>query len=130
MARTRHKLHIFYLWPISVTLTFDIESWVLYSPHLLIMIKFEKVIWKCNNNFWSYSPDKVGRTDARPHGHTKVANCGDYVSFTARGSTKIYTCINLQAHIYFAIRMLVYASSIQMLYILSTLEYKIKLRFS
>ena len=40
MARTRHKLHIFDLWPLSMTLTFDIESWVLYATSLLIIIKF------------------------------------------------------------------------------------------
>ena len=38
MARTRHKLHIFYLWLLSVTLTFDIESWVLWATRLLIII--------------------------------------------------------------------------------------------
>ena len=27
---------------------------------------FDQVIWKCYNNFWSYSPDKLGRT----HAHT------------------------------------------------------------
>ena len=34
MARTRQKLHVFELWPLGVTLTFDIESWVLYTTHL------------------------------------------------------------------------------------------------
>ena len=38
MAYTRHKLHIFYLWPLSVTLTFDIESWVLYATGLHSMV--------------------------------------------------------------------------------------------
>ena len=31
---------------------------------------FDQVIWKCNNNFWSYSPDKVGRTHASTDAHT------------------------------------------------------------
>ena len=39
---------------------------------------FDQFIWKCNNDFWSYSSDKVGRTDM----HSKVANCGNYVSLT------------------------------------------------
>ena len=73
MTRTRQKLHIFDLWPLIVTLTFDIESWVLYATRLLIIINiFDKVIWKCNNDLWSYSLDKVGRTHGRTHTCTLV----------------------------------------------------------
>ena len=37
-ARTRYKWPYFDLWPLSVTLTFDIESWVLYATRLLMML--------------------------------------------------------------------------------------------
>ena len=43
---------------------------------------FYQVIWKYNNDFWSYSPDKVGRTDVRMDALTDaytVANGGDYL---------------------------------------------------
>ena len=36
MAQTRYKLQNYDLWPLSVTLTFDIESLVLYLTHLNI----------------------------------------------------------------------------------------------
>ena len=49
MAQTRFKLQKFYLWPLSVTLTFDIESWMLYATHLHIKVNiFNK---------------RIGRTD-------------------------------------------------------------------
>ena len=38
MARTSHKMPIFDLWPLSVTLTFDIGPWVLYATRLLMTL--------------------------------------------------------------------------------------------
>ena len=40
MARTRQKLHVFELLLLSVTLNFDIQSWVFYMTLLHIMINF------------------------------------------------------------------------------------------
>ena len=58
LCRTRYKLQI--LTYLSVTLTFDIESWVLYSTHLHHQSEhFYQVSWRYNNNLWSYGPDKV-----------------------------------------------------------------------
>ena len=65
MAYTRYKLQNFDLWPLSVTLTFDIESWehrvmglvrdmpTYHSEH------FNQLAWRYNNNLWSYGPVKV-----------------------------------------------------------------------
>ena len=38
MAQTKYKLQNYDHWPLSVTLTFDIESWVLYLTHLHITV--------------------------------------------------------------------------------------------
>ena len=38
MAQTRFKLQKYDHWPLSVTLTFDIESWVRYLTHLHITV--------------------------------------------------------------------------------------------
>ena len=37
MAQTKYKLQKFDLWPLSVTLTFDTESWILYATHGYIL---------------------------------------------------------------------------------------------
>ena len=59
MARTSQKMPIFDLWPLSVTLTFDIGPWVLYATRLLMTTEqFDKVLWRYNNNLSSYGPDK------------------------------------------------------------------------
>ena len=112
MARSNQKYPIFYLWPLSVTLTFDIGPWVLYATHRHMTLnnltkfyedttityqvmaqtskkcpflpliskcdidlrhramglirdtpthdneQFDKVLWRYNNNFSSYGPDK------------------------------------------------------------------------
>ena len=60
MARTSQKMAIFDIWPLSVTLTFDIGSWVFYATRLLFhdTKQFDKVLWKYNNNCSSYGTDK------------------------------------------------------------------------
>ena len=57
---------------------------------------FDQVIWKFNNNFRSYSPDKVGRTHARTHGRTHARTYTQKLQIVATmsrspqaGSTKI-----------------------------------------
>ena len=75
MARTSHKMPIFDLWPLSVTLTFDIGPWVLYATRLLMTLNnLTKFYEEYNNYLSSYGQDKVGRTDgrtdARTHGRT------------------------------------------------------------
>jgi hypothetical protein len=78
MAQTRHKLHIFDLWPLSVTLTFDIvmgfvrDTSTQHGEHFHKVLwnktgdtltqhreHFHKVSWRYNNNFRSYDPDKA-----------------------------------------------------------------------
>ena len=54
MAQTRHKLHIFDLWPLSVTLTFDIVMGFVLDTSTQHGEHFHKVSWKYNNNLWSY----------------------------------------------------------------------------
>ena len=80
MARTSHKMPIFDLWPLSVTLTFDIGPRVLYATRLLMTL----------NNLTKFYEDTTityqvmartrsdartdgrtdGRTDARTHAQT------------------------------------------------------------
>ena len=100
LARTSHKMPIFDLWPLSVTLTFDIGPRVLYATRLLMTL----------NNLTKFYEDTTityqvmartrsdgrthGRTDGRTHAQTlkKIVatmsretasgldkNCGDYV---------------------------------------------------
>ena len=59
MAQTRHKLQIFDLWPLSVTLTFDIVMGFVRDTSTQHGEHFNKVSWKYNNNLWSYDPDKA-----------------------------------------------------------------------
>ena len=60
MARTSHKMPIFYLWPLSVTLTLDIGPRVLYADMPTHDTeKFDKVLWRYNNNLSNYGPDKT-----------------------------------------------------------------------
>ena len=68
MARTRHKLHIFYLWPLSVTLTFDIESWVLYATRLHIIINILTKLYE--NATITFKVTARTRSDGRKHAHT------------------------------------------------------------
>ena len=58
-ARTRYKWPYFDLWPLNVTLTFDIESRVLYLYMTQHGEHFRKVSWRYNNNLWSYGLDKA-----------------------------------------------------------------------
>ena len=72
MAQTRHKLHIFYLWPLSVTLTFDIESWVLYATRLLMIINILTKLYE-NATITLEVTGRTrsdGRTDGRTHART------------------------------------------------------------
>ena len=72
-AQTRQKLHILYLLPVSVTLTFDIGSWVLYATHILITINiltklYENATITCDVIARTRSD---GRTYSLPHRHSK-----------------------------------------------------------
>ena len=59
MARTSQKMLIFDIWPLSVTLTFDIGPRVLYATRLLMTLNnLTKFLWRYNNNLSSYGPDK------------------------------------------------------------------------
>ena len=58
MARPSHKMPFFYLWPVSVTLTFDIEPRILYDTPTHDTEQFDKVLWSYNNYLSSYGPDK------------------------------------------------------------------------
>ena len=90
-ARTRYKLHNFDLWPLSVTLTVDIESWFLYATRLLMMLNIST----------KYREDTTitcevtarTRSDACTHTQPKE-NCGDYVSLTASGLDKNQTTMS------------------------------------
>ena len=94
MARTRYKLQNFDLWPLSVTLTFDIESWVLYATRLLIMLNistklYENTTMTCEVTARTRSDEQhtaVRTDDAQTL--TTNENCGDYVSLTASGLDK------------------------------------------
>ena len=72
MARTRHKLHIFDLWPLSVTLTFDIEAWVLYATRLLIIINILTKLYENATITFEVTArtSSDGRTHALTHAHT------------------------------------------------------------
>lgn len=62
MFRTTSKLHMSYLWYLSMTLAFDKETRVLYATRLLVIIRtlFKlQCMWKCSNDFWCYSPEIV-----------------------------------------------------------------------
>ena len=60
------KAHITHFWPLTSKCDLDLWHRVMGlvcdtpSHHYK---HFDQVIWKCNNNFWSYSSD--GRTDGR-----------------------------------------------------------------
>ena len=68
MARTRHTLHIFDLWPLSVTLTFDIESWVLYATRLLIIINILTKLYE--NATITFEVTARTSSDGRTHART------------------------------------------------------------
>ena len=68
MARTRNKLHIFYL---RVTLTFDIESWVLYATPLLIIINILTKLYENATITFKLQPGQ-DRTDGRAHARTRA----------------------------------------------------------
>ena len=63
MARTRHKLQIFDLLPLSVTLTFDIESWVLYVTRLQNMVNISTKFYE--NTTITY--EAMARTSHKLH---------------------------------------------------------------
>ena len=59
MARTSQKMPIFYIWPLSVTLTFNIGPRVLYATRPTHDTEqFDKVLWSYNNYLSSNGPDK------------------------------------------------------------------------
>ena len=68
IARTRHKLNIFDLWPLSVTLTFDIESWVLYATCLLIIINILTKLY--DNAAITFEVTARTSSNGRTHGRT------------------------------------------------------------
>ena len=65
MAWTMYKLPSFDLWPPSVTFTFDIESWLLYVTHLLIMIYISKLTKLFENASMTFEVTARTRSDAR-----------------------------------------------------------------
>ena len=66
-----------------MTLTFDIKSWVLYATRLLIIINILTKLYE--NATITFEVTAWTSSHVRTHIHSKVANCGDYVSLTASG---------------------------------------------
>ena len=94
MARTKHKLHFFDLWPPSVTLTFDIVMGLVRDMPTHHYKHFVQVIWKSNNNFRSYSTDK---SDGHRHActHERIQKLQIVVTMSRlpqAGSTKTIVC--------------------------------------
>ena len=59
LARTSHKIPILDLWPLSVTLTFDIRATgLIYDTPTHDTKQFDKVLWSYNNYLSRYGPDK------------------------------------------------------------------------
>ena len=53
MAQTRYKLQNYDLLPPMVTLTFDIDSWILCATHLHIIVNIFKKYHEDNNMTWT-----------------------------------------------------------------------------
>ena len=65
MARTRYELQYFDLWSLSINLTFDIESWVLYATRLLNLLNISTKLYESTTTIWEVTARamSVGRTD-------------------------------------------------------------------
>ena len=63
MTQTSYKLHNFDLWPLRVTLTFDIELWVLYVTRLHIKVNISTNYHEDT----TITPEVMGRTRYKLH---------------------------------------------------------------
>ena len=95
-ARTRYKLYNFDLWPLSVTLTFDIESCVLYAIRILMMLNISTKYHEDT----SITCEVIARTrsDGRTHAHKKkCAQAGSTINnlynIQYLNITLIFSCV-------------------------------------